>query len=81
MARLKRSDSQAEKIFAMAASTAFSSMEIIDVPDKPLQPTHLVFPLRTFGQTPNVSIVQENLVQLAQVVACNMIWERMLLFV
>ena len=50
MARLKRSDSRAEKVSAMAASRTFSSMESIDVPEKPLQPTHLVFPPRAFGQ-------------------------------
>ena len=51
VARLKRSDSRAEKVSAMAASKKFSSMEIIDIPEKPFQPTHLVFSPRAFGQT------------------------------
>ena len=35
----------------MAASKTFSSVEVIDVQEKPFQPTHLVFPRRVFGQT------------------------------
>ena len=45
------STSFAERKQYLAESKMFSSMEIIDIPEKPFQPIHLVFPPHDFGQT------------------------------